>query len=348
MSSNPYTKKSKHHFWKSGVVQASPFNLENLINTHFSLNHQTRIATAGSCFAQHISKHLKKKNYNIIDEEPAPPGLKQSLHSEYGYNLYSARYGNIYTTKQLAQLSLECSTKPIFDIQEVNGRFYDMLRPSIQPEGFESLQETKDQRKNHIRQTRKVFQKMDIFIFTLGLTECWINNKTKTVYPTAPGTNAGIYDSDRHIFHNLEIGEMKQDFSIFQDNVAKIRGNTDYRTILTVSPVPLTATASAQHILLANTLSKAKLRALAGELCKQNDIAYFPSYEIITNPRFHSASYSDNLRSVRPEAVAAVLEQFDAHFALQSKANSNLRATHQIQNDDTQCDEVLLEAFNNQ
>ena len=346
MAKTPYSSQQKHHFWKSGVTQSSPFHLENINKNKFSITHSTKIATAGSCFAQHITNNLKLNNYKLIDNEPPPPGLKQSLHSAYGYNLYSARYGNIYTVKQLAQLSEECVSTPIIDIQEVDKRFYDMLRPSVQPDGFQTYDETVDQRHHHIKQTRQVFEEMDVFIFTLGLTECWINSTTNTVYPSAPGTRAGHHDEKSHYFHDCGIDEMKLDFKKFHSNIYKLRNKKDFHILFTVSPVPLTATASEQHVLVANTFSKAKLRALAGELCSDPNIDYFPSYEIITNPRLHSASYCDNLRNVRPEAVQTVLEHFNSCFDLRPDLNKNLQPSPPP-SENLQCEEALLEAFGN-
>ena len=103
----------------------------------------TRIATAGSCFAQHISRHLKKNGYNVLDFEPAPPGLQNDMHQKYGFSMYSARYGNIYTVRQLLQLTLEAAgtSTPTNYIWEKNGRFFDALRPNIEPDGLDSLEE---------------------------------------------------------------------------------------------------------------------------------------------------------------------------------------------------------------
>ena len=47
--------------------------------------------------------------------------------------------------------------------------------------------------------------------------------------------------------------------------------NPDLRFLLTVSPVPLTATASGQHVLTATTYSKSVLRSAAGFLSQNRD-----------------------------------------------------------------------------
>ena len=54
--------------------------------------------------------------------------------------MYSARYGNIYTVRQLLQLAQEVAGNwtPKNYIWEKNGRFFDALRPGIEPNGFNS------------------------------------------------------------------------------------------------------------------------------------------------------------------------------------------------------------------
>ena len=91
-------------------------------------------------------------------------------------------------------------------------------------------------------------------------------------------------------------------------------------SVMTVSPVPLTGTASGRHVLQATTYSKAVLRAVAGELAQKYDhIDYFPSYEVITNQAARGCFYEENLRSVRREGVEAVMNIFFQERAWQRK-----------------------------
>jgi hypothetical protein len=89
------------------------------------------------------------------------------------------------------------------------------------------------------------------------------------------------------------------------------QANPRLRVLLTVSPVPLTATASGQHVLTATSHSKSLLRAVAGELAASlPQVDYFPSYEIITHPAYRGRFYAPNLRSVLPEGVDHVMTCF--------------------------------------
>ena len=68
--------------------------------------------------------------------------------------------------------------------------------------------------------------------------------------------------------------------------------NRGLRFLLTVSPVPLTATNSGNHVLVATVDSKSRLRAVAGQLARTvSRVDYFPSYEIISAPPFRGSFF---------------------------------------------------------
>ena len=176
----------------------------------------------------------------------------------------------------------------------------------------------------------------------------WVHKESGTVFPTAPGTLAGEFDENLYEFKNAEFGEIINDFNEFQNVLRKIRRDKPFRVLLTVSPVPLTATASGKHVLNSNMYSKSILRAVAGQLHeKRENIDYFPSYEIVTNPRMHSTAFSDNLRSVRDEAIQTVMNHFfSEHPVIEREThNSSKNKLQDKINNDIQCEESLIEAF---
>jgi hypothetical protein len=135
---------------------------------------------------------------------------------------------------------------------------------------------------------------------------------------------------------------MIMDFNKFQKVLKKIRGGKSFKILLTVSPVPLTATASGKHVLVSTVHSKSMLRSVAGQLAANKPhIDYFPSYELVTNPKLHSTSFSDNLRSVRDETVQSVM----SHFFEEHKSHLSFSNYLLIDNDkpDVQCEESVIE-----
>lgn len=350
MGKNPYSDLPKSAFWKTGVAQENPYAIDGIYKKKFNIPPNEKIATAGSCFAQHISRHLKKNGYNVLDVEPPPPGLPENLHQKFGFSMYSARYGNIYTVRQLLQLAQEVAGEwtPQNYIWEKNGKYYDALRPAVEPEGLDSPEEVVEHRQFHISRVKVLFKNLDLFIFTLGLTEMWVHEESGTVYSTCPGTLVGEFDESLYKFKNAQFGEIIKDFNEFQNVLSNVRGGKPFKVLLTVSPVPLTASASGKHVLTSTVYSKSTLRSVAGQLStNQGHVDYFPSYEIVTNPRMHSTGFSENLRSVRDETVDTVMKHFFAeHPAIQGKINNPMSSQLTSKaRENVQCEEALMEAF---
>ncbi|GIR24104.1 MAG: hypothetical protein CM15mP38_2870 [Synechococcus sp.] len=194
---------------------------------------------------------------------PAKPS--KGLRQKFGYSMYSARYGNIYTVRQLMQLAQEVAGEwsPQNYIWEKDGRFL-MLCARCEPQGLSSLNDVECHRHFHISRVKELFKKLDVLILTLGLTEMWVDKKYGTVYPTAPGVIAGQFDEDSFEFQNPNFRSINRDMREFVKVMKRIRKKKDFKMILTVSPVPLTATASGNHVLSSTVYSKSVLRAIAG------------------------------------------------------------------------------------
>ena len=109
--------------------------------------------------------------------------------------------------------------------------------------------------------------------------------------------------------------------------------------------MPLTATASSQHVLCATLQAKATLLSVAQELARAEErIHYFPSYEIIHHPNRRDSAFTANLRSIRAEAVAEVMEVFQQSYGPESTAAVAVDPSSPSA-DDLVCDEALLETF---
>jgi hypothetical protein len=343
--SHPYASLSAEYFWKTGVATQAPDALTGLYRKRFEIRHAQRIAAAGSCFAQHITQGLKAAGFRVMDMEPAPAGLG-ARSAEFGYGLYSARYGNIYTARHLLQIAKEALSPQVSRrsdagrsdaIWEKNGRYFDAMRPSVEPQGLDSAEEVEAHRRYHLHRVRKMLQKMDVFIFTFGLTEAWCHSPSGTTYPIAPGVACGQYDASIHTFVNFTSGEVADDFAAFRSLVHRI--NPGCKFLVTVSPVPLVATASGRHVLKANTASKAALRASAEVLYNQfDDIDYFPSFELIGTP-FLGCAFEPDMRSVSQEAVSTAMSLFF------SEHHPPQKQSRLADGRDLVCEEILLEAF---
>lgn len=352
MSVSPYEGLKPGAFWRTGVAEARRFPPAGLYQARFPIPRDLPVLTAGSCFAQHVGRTLVRNGFNVIDAEPLPDRIASryvALSQKYGYGLYSARYGNIYTVRQFLQLLREANGdfQPAEPVWERDGRYYDAMRPSVEPGGLASPDLVARARADHLAAVRKALSQAGLIVFTLGLTEAWQHSESGTVYPTAPGTIAGQMDDTVFSFVNFRAAQIREDFLSLRDLVRAI--NPDMRFLLTVSPVPLTATASGQHVLPAATYSKAVLRAVAGELYEDfEDVDYFPSFEIIATHPSEGAFFDDNMRTVTPRGVRRVMRAFlAAHGASEAENDTPPAAAAETDDDDDLiCEEALLEAFN--
>ncbi len=349
---HPYKSLPESAFWRSAVARNSLFDIRGLWQPKFNITPEMPIATFGSCFAQHFGHALRDRGYKWMDMEPAPRELSAANARKFGYGLFTCRTGNIYTTSLLLQWlkwALGVETPPE-EYWEKDGRIYDPFRPNIEPNGFESVEEMQQLRQITIEALRMTVRRAGLFVFTLGLTESWVNADGGYEYPMCPGTVAGEFDGDQHVFRNQPFDYISQNL---EEAVALMqRVNPAIKILLTVSPVPLTATNSGAHVLVASSLSKSILRAVAGEVASADEgIDYFPSYEIINSPVYKGIFFEPNLRQVNPAGVDFVMKNFfhdlGATFgeAKISAKPGGADPDSEQTNAEAVCEEELLAAF---
>jgi hypothetical protein len=99
----------------------------------------------------------------------------------------------------------------------------------------------------------------------------------------------------------------------FIDELRQVNENA--KVILTVSPVPLAATAEDRHVLLSTTYSKSVLRVASENIQRaRENVTYFPSYEIITGNFSRGTYFADDLRSITEAGVEHVMRVFFKNF----------------------------------
>ncbi|MEI8180824.1 GSCFA domain-containing protein [Aestuariivirga sp.] len=326
-------------------------DIAGLWKAPFRIDRQTQVATYGSCFAQHFSRSLVERGYSWLNAETGMPGMPAELQREFSYGVFSARTGNIYTAslfRQWVGWALEGISPPPLH-WEKDGRIHDPFRPTVEPGGFGSVAEMEQSRAHSIGAFRQSLVDCDLLVFTLGLTESWWDAQAGVEYPMCPGTHAGEFDPARHVFRNQDYGFVRDNIVDAITTIRKHRREGP-KVLLTVSPVPLTATNSGKHVLVATMESKSVLRAVVGSVAaSMADVSYFPSYELINSPVFRGAFFEPNLRSVSRQGVAHVMNCFfagldeDATTAARQPAVAN--PNEAPASDDVMCDEELLSAF---
>jgi len=356
MATHPYKHAPATAFWSRSV--SSHWNPANLLH---SGNHLIRkndaVVSAGSCFAANIAPYLKSSGLNYLKTEKAHPIFATKMGEKFGYSDYSAAYGNVYTARQLLQLLRRSlgTFKPSEDRWYNNSCVIDPFRPGLRYPA-RSDQEFDVLTRQHLARTREAFEKADVFIFTFGLTEAWSSRADGAVFPACPGTIAGEFDDKIHAFKNFTVEETVSDFCEF---ISLLRqNNTDVRIILTISPVPLVATATSDHVLSATIYSKSVLRVAAQEISRQlKDVVYFPAYEIITGPQAPTEFFSEDRRHVSEMGVDAVMRALLQHCEIMPDHSEAPGKTEQADSKigeisqrigEYECEEHALDQFSSQ
>lgn len=249
------------------------------------------ITTFGSCFAAHISGYLKQAGYAIADTE-------RNLHS------YVIRCGEgMVNSAAIAQ-----QFQWAYGEAEFNEPLWYDKDGNRAP--YEARVRT---------ETRAIFERSDVFIITLGLSEVWYNKTTgETFWRAIPQSR---YDPELHGFKVLSPAENKTNLEAAYRIIRAHRPGS--AIILTLSPVPLIATFRPVSCITANSVSKASLRVAVDELMRDhsNDrkLFYFPSYEIVKD--VIADPYSEDLRHIKPEVVTTIMNFFARHYLVDGTAN---------------------------
>ncbi|WBO61473.1 GSCFA domain-containing protein [Streptomyces camelliae] len=342
---NPYQSLPVRSFWRPAVAEPEPLDIEDVWTPKFALGQDDPVVTAGSCFAAQIGRALLDSGMNWLDAEPAPPGLTRQQRQDRGYGAFSFRTGNIYTPAVLRQwLSWALGhAQPPEEAWSDGDRYVDPFRPAIEPDGFASPAEMLRAREVTLAAIRTAVTTASCLVFTMGLTEAWRDTTEGTVHPTCPGTVRGTFDAERYTLHNFTFAEAHRDMT---EAIAMARRvNHGLRILLTVSPQPLTATATGGHALPANGYTKSVLRAVAGQLTlEEPDVDYFPSYELITGPVFGGRFFGPNQRTVTPEGVDFVMRHFVAGLHHRPTQPHSARDTT-VRSTDAACEDAVLDYY---
>src|SRR5579885_1298864 len=309
---HPYKLAPKTAFWSRAVT--TNWNPSELLQSDLCLIRRSdKVASAGSCFASNMVPYLENAGFTYLRTETVHPAFADLEPEALGYANFSAAYGNIYTPRQLLQLLKRCLNTfvPAEDRWPEGEYVIDPLRPGLRYRA-RSDREFDLLTAQHLRKTRQAFAEADVFVFTLGLTEGWLSRLDGTVFPACPGTVAGSFDPARHAFKNFTVAEIIEDLDEFITLLREI--NPAIRLILTVSPVPLVATATERHVLSATMYSKSVLRVAAEEIVRNHrHVTYFPAYEIVTGPQAPEDFFAPDRRNVSQQAVDVVMQALLAH-----------------------------------
>lgn len=239
-------------------------------NQGFSLSYQSKILTAGSCFAEVIGNKLKDAKFpslvnpfgTIFNPLSLFSLLQNSIDNQYLSQDYFIQQDDIWYNYDFHS-DLSAPTK---------NELWDKIRARI-------------------NETNNFLKKADLIILTLG---------TSYIYKLLPDNKAvaNCHKKPSSYFSKylLKSEEIVGAFSEIYPQLKKF--NPDLKILLTVSPV--------RHIkdtITLNSVSKSILRVAVHELTEKfKDVCYFPAYELLVDDLRDYRFYKDDL--IHPTSMA--------------------------------------------
>lgn len=252
------------------------------------LKADTKIFAMGSCFAMQIRRAMARlglevyPNYaaisydrsaEVLDKMPERESLQHydtfSIRQEFeaAFGLWGDRKDGYWPVRNA----------PVNQLLGAAEVFQDPYRKLVYAKTPETLTGLADRVTASIREG---LDRCTVAVLTLGLTEVWRHNQTGKYLCKPPGTGYGG-----------GVGQATFRQSTFIENYENVRAALEMffarypekHVVISVSPVGLDMTFSQYDVGTANNESKAILRAVAGQICREFENAiYFPSYEMAT------------------------------------------------------------------
>lgn len=242
------------------------------------------ITAFGSCFAGHVSAHLHGLGYRV--------NAHNWQHSSS--DLVRMNELMVHTPALRAQFEWAFLGKPL---------------PEVIIEG----RKTETYAYGDTEAVRKMIQSCSVYIVTLGLSEAWFDNEQ------------GVYLWKFIPRKSLDAARFENKVITYRENVENIRAIIDIvrekspsaDIIFTLSPIPLLGTFRGMSTTVANSASKASLRAALDEVlrsARDERVHYFPSYELINN--YIQDPFEDDNRHVTKEAVSQIMGIFEKNYCV--------------------------------
>ncbi|WP_019905262.1 GSCFA domain-containing protein [Methylobacterium sp. 77] len=258
----------------------------------------TPIVAFGSCFASNVSNYLSKRGYSVIS------------HGESAAYVTKMGDGMVHTHAILQQ----------FRWAWTNEQPEVALWHGYKAERFGYDEEAR-------LATKALFDRADLFIITLGLSEVWYDEVTGEVFWRAPPRE--VFDPSRHKFRLSRSDETKRNLAEIWALIRRFRPNA--KVVLTISPIPLTATFRDVGCISANAVSKAILRGAVDEFYedaegKGSTLFYFPSYDMVMYG--FDNQWTADRRHVYGHVLDFNMKVFEHYYCIPGLSKARLHASY--------------------
>jgi len=288
---------------------------DELVYSHRNeiISKNTKITSLGSCFAAEVAYWLQKNSYNYQIGKNATPNSKNNLYSS------TLDWGPIFNTPSLVQL-LEwvCGIKDRpFYLYKNKGDLLDPFCEEIKIKNNE-INNYIEKSNAIIDESKHIFTNTDVVILTFGLNEVYqfipnmeyIFRSPNSLNPSC--FKAKVLTIDENVLHLKRIIELLKTL------------NNRINIIISVSPIPLLRSFRFdKHVAESTMLSKCILRLAVEEICKLDNVYYFPSFETAMYPGHGNNNvFIKDERHVEKRTVDKIMRTFEIMFC-ENKSYNN-------------------------
>jgi hypothetical protein len=299
VSADPQTKYQTFVETQRIVAAPGPF-----------ISRDDAVFTIGSCFAREIRFALRDiglrvtPRYRDLRFDPAVARV-DNLPDEEHLNYYNA-----FTIRQEIERAVGLWSQEEDDYWTVSSRvwkghqaFQDPYRRLVFGRTAEALRSVTE---DASRIMREALLSADAFLITYGMTEVFRNKRNGRIVAQKPLYGGGGGATETEFWQ-----------SGFDDNLQAVRATVrainahrpGAKIFMTVSPVALERTFSTSDIYVANSESKAILRAVLGQVSREfPSVTYFPAYEAVMSNG--PASFRPDGRHVLVDTVQSIMRAF--------------------------------------
>ncbi len=291
-------------YWKSTVGRVDTGHLATWIPPKPLLAPSDPIYAIGSCFALELEKALLAGGSTVLSAVPADqPFIDRNALTRYNVpSMWHEFERCLVDPSPMRDVDLAV---PLPDGSVRDTHYYAQM-----------VLRSMDALRNRRAAARRAFNKIrqaKVIILTLGLNEVWYDPEAERYLNTWADLNLVASKPSLQI----RVLSAAQNVAYLEKirDLVKATLPHDVTFIVSVSPVALAATFTADDVVIANMRSKSILRAAAEEFCaRHEDVHYFPSYEIAMCSD-HRSTFQPDGRHVRPEMAAHIIRCFTAAHA---------------------------------
>ncbi len=263
------------------------------------MTHEDVVLLVGSCFSEHIGKHL----------------------SDLKFNVSSNPFGIVFNPKSMATTLLRIIDKNYFnatDVFEKDGLWYSLhAHSSVYGE---SQQQLLDKLNLHIDQWNEQLKNAHWLTLTFGSAFVYKHIEQEQIVANCHKLPQALFEK-----HLLQVTEIVEDYNLLINKLHQF--NPNLRIVFTVSPV--------KHLrdgVVENSVSKAILIHAIHQLINlHKTAAYFPAYELVNDDLRDYRFYESDMAHPNKSAIDYVWKRFsEAYFNdITNSINEKIKHIHQ-------------------